>query len=132
MVNEVFLIVEPLGLVAEDLAQCIAEHRAGARVVVAPDADAALRTHDDAPRISAAIVHVDPEGFSQTPLGAWLNSVGARVAFLGDAAERWMAGDAGPPCGGGTGIVVLDRPFSPASVGALLDRLQRPDVPLST
>jgi hypothetical protein len=107
--QEVGLVVEPVALVAEDLALILAEVRPGLRVLKAPDADAALPIVEAERGLRVAIVHGPPEQFGDTPLGRALAQRGARVAFMGTRAEA-AAGN----------WPVLFTPFAGPDVGHLL------------
>jgi hypothetical protein len=113
MKAEIYLVVEPVALVAADLAECVIEQVPGARVLVAHDVEAALAQLDDATPVAVALVHADPSDFPATPLGGALAAAGARVVFIGNAAEHMARAAVPPP-------PVLDFPFSSGSVGAVL------------
>lgn len=120
-----YLVVEPIPLVAEDLAQCIAEADPDARVIVARDAgDAVARVRGEG-TILLAIVHESPRGFAGSDLGIALAGCGAMVVFMGDAAESHAALRATPA------TITLYRPFSGENVTDLLARIteKAPDEP---
>jgi hypothetical protein len=107
---------------AEDLAQCVLDHVPGALVHGAADASEALRQTDGIAReglsgLRAALVHADPFGFFDTPLGARLSAIGVPVIFLGDRAEEADRSELPAT------TLVRERPFSSDSVAAVLKRL---------
>jgi len=117
MANGVFLVVERLALVAEDLAACITDALGTVEVIVAASLDeAAGRLAGGlAGPVTLALLHAGPEDFRDSALSRALRGTGAIVAFTGDQAEQAAASD--------PGIMVLEQPFSSESVRAFLDRL---------
>ncbi len=113
MNSSVYLVVEPIAIIASDLAMNVQEYYPSATVLTALAHDAAwamLQGHDD---VQLAFVNADPSGFAMTPLARALADRKARVIFTGDAAER-----------NDSGILVLHRPFSSETTAALLQRAE--------
>jgi hypothetical protein len=109
----VCLVVEPVAVIAEDLAASVVEGWPGCRVIVAPDAATALSAVASLPVIQAAFVHAAPDGFSGRPLGRALAERRATVIFMGLRAES----SPGPH-------MVLQSPFAPADVLQALVQLE--------
>lgn len=112
--RQVFLVVEPVALIAEDLAESIVECHPDALVLRAASAVAALAVLAGSRRVTAAFVHLDPHGFADTALGATLADRGARMIFMGSRA------DAAPE---GT-LLRLRSPFDTDSVQMMLESLR--------
>jgi hypothetical protein len=111
--NTVYLVVEPIELIASDLAMNVQEYDPSAEVLIALTPEAGCEVLKSQPSVQLAFVHVDPSGFSNTDLGRALAERGARLVFTGDAAERKDKG-----------IVVLHRPFSAQTTATLLQGIQ--------
>ena len=109
----VFLVVEPMAVIAEDLAQCIGDHHAEALVLRAPKAADALRALAGHPRVTAAIVHCDPHGFSGTALGQALAERRAQVIYMGSRADMAAEGT----------LLRLRSPFDSDTVQMMLESL---------
>jgi hypothetical protein len=111
VVTNVYFVVEPEQIVAQDLAHAIHAFDSLAEVRLFRMLDeAALALTQDRPL--AAILHADPARFVTSAAGRVLAEAGVPLAFLGTEAEaRPMGAD------------VLASPFSEASVAALLQRL---------
>ena len=109
--TNVYFVVEPEQIVAQDLAHAIHTFDSLAEVRLFRMLDeAALALTQDRPL--AAILHADPARFVTSAAGRVLAEAGVPLAFLGTEAEaRPMGAD------------VLASPFSEASVAALLQRL---------
>jgi hypothetical protein len=106
-----YFIVGPVQVVTLDLADSISSFDPTARIdcfQASADAAAAL----DLTRPAVVLLHRDPAGFLATPLGRALDARGIPFAFL------WSLLDAQVD-----GAIVLDSPFSDATVAALLQRL---------
>lgn len=112
----VYLVAEPVVLIAEDLAACIVECDPEATVVIAaPGRDVVAA----APALlHAAFLHMDPGAAPWAPLYAALLGRGAELVFLGAAAEEWR----------GVGRV-LESPFSAATVAAVLQEIRPARLP---
>lgn len=123
MANGAFLVVEPVTLVAEDLAACIADALGAVEVIVAATLeDAAQRlTAVPAPLVRLALLHAAPDDYAGSLLSGLLRAVGATVAFMGGRAEEAAATD--------SGVTVLEQPFSTETVRAFLTRLGYPTGP---
>ena len=113
MNSTVYLVVEPIEIIASDLAMSVQDYDPSATVLVAltPDAGFAMLQNHAAIRI--ALVHADPGDFPNTALAMALSGRGALVIFTGDAAERKDGG-----------IFVLQRPFSSQTTAAALQRAE--------
>lgn len=111
MSTAVYLVVEPIEIIASDLAMNIQDYDPLATVLTALSQDAACTMLQDHTSIRLAFVHADPISFAKTKLARALDGCSAQVAFTGDAAER-MPG----------GILVLQRPFCAKTTAALLQQ----------
>lgn len=108
------LVLEPVPLVAEDLAMLIEECRPGTRVMRATsliDAEAAL---DAGEGCDVAFLNTDPERFAQTALALMLQGSGAVTVFLGHEVEAARASQR-----------YLEQPFSGAGVRRILELCRR-------
>jgi hypothetical protein len=111
MNSTVYLVVEPIEIIASDLAMNIEDYDPTATVLVALTHEAACRALKGHARVRVAFVHADPSAFVMTDLARSLDCRGAELVFTGDAAER-----------NGGGVLVLHRPFSAQTTAALLQR----------
>lgn len=111
-----YLIVEPNQIIATDLALSIQDCDTSGHVVVAATPADALVVLRDATSVRFAFIHADPAGFDQSGLGVALRARGAVCVFMGDAAD----------CARKT-MIVLDRPFSPGTIAALMHNLAQSD-----
>jgi hypothetical protein len=105
----VFLVVEPIPIIATDLAMTLEEYDPHATVWVAHTQDEACRLLIGCDRVDVALVHADPATFLETHLGRMLFTAGTKVVFTGDKAECSASGH-----------LVLHRPFSAQSLVAAL------------
>ncbi len=113
MTKTVYLIVEPIEIIASDLALCVQDYDPAAKVFVAERPEGSFAALEDGEAaVRVAFIHADPTGFHATDLGRALAGRGAYCVFMGDRAERE-----------GKGIAVLQRPFSFQTIAALLDQL---------
>lgn len=117
MNSAVYLVVEPIGIIASDLAFNVQDYDPSATVLVALSPDAGCDLLQDHAAVSVAFVHADPCTFVVTKLARALKSRGAKLVFSGDAAER-----------NGCGVLVLQRPFCAQSTAALLQRTDRSEL----
>lgn len=104
------LVLEPVPLVAEDLAMLIEECRPGTRVILTgtvAEAEAAL---DAEGGYDVAFLNTDPERFAGTSLALRLQETGAVLVFLGHEVEAARAAQR-----------YLERPFSGAGVMRMLE-----------
>ena len=109
--TNVYFVVEPEQIVAQDLAHAIQAFAPLAEVRLFRMLDeAALALTQDRPL--AAILHADPARFAASAAGQVLAEAGVPLAFLGTEAEARPVG-----------AEVLASPFSEATVAALLQRL---------
>ena len=109
MNSPVYLVVEPMEIIATDLAMNVSDYDTTATVLIALTLDAACEILKGHPAVRLAFVHADPTSFAQTDLARALEDRRAQVAFTGDAAERK-----------GSGMLVLHRPFSAETTAKLL------------
>lgn len=109
----VFLVVEAVAVVAEDLAQCIGDFHAEAVVFRAAKGAEAVRALAGHSHVTAAFVHCDPQGFSGTCLGQALAERGAQVIFMGSRADMAAEGT----------LLRLRSPFDSDTVQMLLESL---------
>lgn len=106
-----YLVALRHAVVAQDIAQTVAEVHPAARVVVAASPDEAVRAIAGLERIAMAFVGDGPRGFEGSPLAEALARRGAAVVLMGGEAEA--EGEA-------AGFAVLARPFGMGAVTALL------------
>ena len=114
MASSFYLIVEPIEIIASDLALSVQDYDVAGSVAVASTLQTALTLLADHPTVRVAFLHADPTGFSDTALGQALAARQALCVFMGDAAERAKKA-----------MVVLDRPFSPQTIAELLDQIMK-------
>ncbi len=107
------MVVEPIEIIASDLAMNVQDYDPLATVLTALTHEAACVLLEAYESVRLAFVHADPKGFAKTRLAQALDCRGAQVVFTGDAAERKDQG-----------ILVLQRPFSAQTTAALLHRTQ--------
>lgn len=111
MHDTVYLVVEPMAIIARDLAMNVQDYDPSATVLVAETPDMASLMLSRVPKVRLAFVHVDPNHFATTTLAQTLKDHGTQVVFFGNAAEE-----------NDTGILVLHRPFSAETTKAILQR----------
>lgn len=109
----VYLVVEPVSIIAMDLGASIREFDPAAEIIVAQSTDMAVRALAGQDAVGVAFVHMNPGSFAAGPLASELAARGAVCVFMGEAAEQ--AAD--------TGILLLIRPFSAVTVADLLARI---------
>lgn len=109
MNSPVYLVVEPMQIVATDLAMIVSDYDTTATVLIALTLDAACDIIMKHPAVRLAFVHSDPTSFGDTALSRALKDRCAQVVFTGDAAERK-----------GGGMLVLHRPFSAETTAGVL------------
>ena len=114
----VYLVVEPMEIIASDLAMSVQDYDSSATVLIALTLQAAVAKLDGHTAVRLAFVHADPRHFATTPLARALEGCGAQVVFTGDAAERQN-----------DGVSVLQRPFCAQSTAAVLRRAEWPQTP---
>jgi hypothetical protein len=81
------LVLEPMPLVAEDLAMLIEECRPGTKVMLASSVTEAEAVLDAEGGCDVAFLNTDPEQLARTGLGLMLQGSGALVVFLGHEIE---------------------------------------------
>lgn len=111
--QQVFLVVEPVAIIAEDLSECILECHPGAVVLRADHAGAALAQLAAHPRVTAAFVHLDNREFCGSAVGQALLTRGAKVIFMGSRADQAPDGS----------ILRLRWPFDTDTVMMLLQSI---------
>ncbi len=115
MTSPTYLIVEPIELIATDLALSVQDYDAAAIVLTAVTQKQALAVLADKALVEFAFIHADPTGFATTDLGKALAARGTVCVFMGHAAD--IARKA---------LIVLERPFSPETIAELLTQLKPP------
>lgn len=113
MKSTVYLVVEPIGIIASDLAMNVKEYDASAKVLIALTLKKGVEMLEGHAAVRLAFVHADPSDFADTILARALSGRGAQVIFTGDAAERKDSG-----------IFVLQRPFCAQTTAAALQRAE--------
>lgn len=111
--QQVFLVVEPMAIIAEDLSECILECHPDAVVLRAAHAGAALAQLAAHPRVTAAFVHLDHREFCGSAVGQALLTRGAKVIFMGSRADQAPDGS----------ILRLRGPFDTDTVTMLLQAI---------
>lgn len=110
-----YLVVEPISVIALDLAASIREFDSSAHVIVAgtpEDAGSAIANYD---AVDVAFLHAHPSKIALAPLARKLSASGARCVFMGDAAEEARVAN----------FALLERPFSTETLSNLLARLMQ-------
>lgn len=115
--SKVYLVMEPMRLVGEDLAQIIRELDPAARVHIVADMDEALVWVATQTSINRALLHCAPVVGMTSELGHALALRGAMNLYIGDRAERSTGHD-----------LVLHRPFDNIAVATALSVLDDMDV----
>jgi hypothetical protein len=109
MSGPVFLVMEPLALLAEDIAGALGASVPDATVLWATGPGNALALLVGVGAVDVAILNCAPDPFAETALAAALTLRGASLVFMGDAAEA-RPGNARR----------LENPFSDQSVASML------------
>lgn len=109
MQSRIYLVVEPMSLIAEDLALSISEADTDAQVITLARPEEALSALDRLASVHLALVNTDPAGFHQSELGHALMRRRARLLFLGNDAEEARGA-----------VPVLMRPFSSDCVASMV------------
>lgn len=109
-----YLVVEPMRPIAEDLALDLTDLDPEGQVLIAASEDGAMALLAGLDRVTLAIVHAAPGSHPPSPLGMALAQRGAVSVLIGDRAEEAL---------GLTNLPVLQRPYAPTEVLALLTRL---------
>lgn len=112
MTTTVYIVLEPIEIIATDVALCISDYDPAATVLVAQSVDHAMEFLGIRASVSIAFLHMDPDGFSGSPLARALEARGARCVFMGDSAERSPLD-----------VWVLERPFSGDTIAAMIGRV---------
>jgi hydrogenase maturation factor len=113
-----YLVIEPFGVIAQDLAISISDFDIHAEVRIATSLDDAEPLVHASDAVTLAVVNADPAVFAQTELASALAARRAKIVLIGDAAEQ--ANEA-------AGFPVMHRPYAPESVIALLASLLAQD-----
>lgn len=114
MKNDVYLVVEPMQIIAADLAMNVQDYDPSALVLTAHSPEAAYALLDSCTSVRLAFVHSDPDTFNSSRLAQALYRLGAQIAFTGDAAERKS-----------DGIWVLQMPFCGQTIATFLQNTER-------
>jgi hypothetical protein len=109
-----YVVVDPMRPIAEDLALGLADHDPEGLVLVATSEQEAMRLVAGLPAVRLAIVHAEPRSHVTSALGLALAQRGALSVLIGDRAEEEAAL---------TDLPVLQRPYAPEAVIALIARL---------
>jgi hypothetical protein len=109
-----YVVVEPMRLIAEDLALDLADHDPEGKVLVAASEHEAMALVEELESVTLAIVHAAPASHPTSALGQALAKRGAVSVLIGDRAEEQAAQ---------IDLPVLQRPYAPEVVLALLARL---------
>ena len=112
MTTSVYIVLEPIEIIATDVALCISDYDPAATVLVAQSVDHVMAFLGIHASVSIAFLHTDPDGFASSPLAHALDAQGARCVFMGDRAERSPLD-----------IWVLERPFSGDTIAATIERV---------
>lgn len=108
-----FLVVMPVVLIAEDLAQMLREARPAAGVTIATTADQALSLLQGCASLGAAFLDLRAEDIADSGLMARLRELGAEIVLLRDDLPDTLG-----PCH------LLAMPFSEERVARLLQALR--------
>lgn len=109
--RNVYLIVLDDSIVAQDLAETVSEHDPLAGLISCKTLTEAVDAVAHVERIVVALVEAGPEQFRASPLAGLIAAKGGRVVLMGDDAED---------SGMASGYPVLQRPFFPKTVLAIL------------
>lgn len=113
MNSSVYLVVEPIHIIAEDLAMSVQDYDPSATVLIAPSPEAACAVLAGEGFVRLAFVNLDARRFHKTDLARALVARGTKVVFAGGFSEPE-----------GSELLVLDRPFSAETTAALLQRAE--------
>lgn len=81
----IYLIVAQQALVAQDIAEAIAQEVAGAKVVIAASIATAIAALSEVAQVAVAFIEADALRLQETPVPeAWLQA-GMRLVLIGDA-----------------------------------------------
>ncbi len=114
MADSVYIVLEPVEIIATDLCLCLQDYRPDATILIADTPEVALQSVERHASISFAFVHADPVGFANTPLGCALAGRGAQCIFMGSRAERATSA-----------TWVLERPFSAETIQSIIGNMTR-------
>jgi len=109
MINSVYLVVEPMIVIATDLAMNVQDYDPWATVLVAHSPEAACEVLRTEASVKLAFVNVDLRKFCSSDLARALNARGARIVFAGASTDRMDCDK-----------LVLDWPFSTETTADLL------------
>lgn len=113
MNSSVYLVVESIPIIAQDLAMSVQDYDPSATVLIAPSPEAACAVLAGETCVRLAFVNLDARRFHQTDLATALGARGTKVVFAGGYSD--------PEC---SDMLVLDRPFSAETTAALLRRAE--------
>jgi hypothetical protein len=111
MPARVYLVVEPIEIIATDLAMNVKEYDPSSTVLIAPSSEAACDAIEGENCVRFAFVHVDSSIFKTTNLARALVKRGAKIVYSGGFAEREDKD-----------LLILERPFSAQTTAELLQR----------
>ena len=114
MEKPIYLVVEPIEIIAADLAMNVHDYDPTAEVITATTLDAAFQVIDKAPSIRFAFIGIDARNFALSDLFTALVERGARIIFVGGYGEPSESG-----------ALVLETPFSAQSTADLLEHAER-------
>lgn len=106
-----YFVIDPDQIVADDLAHAIRANDPEAEVILFPTPQAAL-SELALRRPRAVLIHHEPSGFSQTPVGLALRTLDVPYAFRGMISEAEAEG-----------AYILASPFNENTVAYLLRQL---------
>jgi hypothetical protein len=97
-----YVIMLKQALIAQDVAEAIAQHEPGAKVIIARDDRSAVDALDGRGPLKAVFVDTGPQDFADMAIAAVALAAGALVILTGEAAEQAASG----------GWLVLRKPFT--------------------
>ena len=114
MNRSVYLVMEPIQVIATDLAMHVQEYDPSATVLIALSPEAACEVLRTVASVRFAFVHVAAHKFGGTDLALALHVRGARIVFSGASPDR-----------NNSEKLVLDWPFSAETTANLLGQAER-------
>lgn len=114
MNRSVYLVMEPIQVIATDLAMHIQEYDPSASVLTAISSEAACEVLRTVATVRLAFVHVDADKFCNSDLARALHVRGARIVFSCASPDR-----------NNSEKLVLDWPFSAETTALLLVEAER-------
>ena len=114
MNKSVYLVMEPIQVIATDLAMHVQEYDPSAMVLIAHSPEAACEVLRSVAAVRFAFVHVAADKFGGTDLALALHVRGARIVFSGTSPDR-----------NNSEKLVLDWPVSAETSAVLLMEAER-------